>query len=295
MHGNGQCEPAGLSQIGEDKQLVEEILSGSEGAWHQFVLKYSGLINGILQRHLFAEDPDDIRSLYVDVLHMLYHSALANYKGKAQLSTWLIVLVRGKAYDFIRHRRGRYREPKSLGNLSALDREVLRLYYVERMSLEVVVYLLKASGHAAGAVAVVASIQRIENTVDRRFLTRLDNGHVARQHGVRSISMLKYLIHHRQEYNQRVREGTVEAVLLEQASREEARRVRELLLRLPADERQAIDLRYLHDLPAQDIADRMGLAGPRKAYTLVNRAMRRLRSWISDDKRGRVTPGRWRS
>jgi len=283
MSGDESQEHPKSSRIEADQRLVNAVSDGSLEAWHEFVLRFSGLIHTILRKHLFAEDDDDIRSTYVDVLEALYNGALANYGGKAPLSTWLMVFTRGRALDFVRHQRGRYREPKSLGRLSEFDKEVLRLYYVERKSLEVAIHVLKWAGHDAGADDVVASIQHIEASVDRRFLTRLDNAHVARQSGARSITMLKYLIRHRQEYDERVRETAVDAALAESEARREAERVRELLSRLPADERRALNLRYAEGMPAKRIASEMGLDGPRKAYTLVNRAIRRLQSWIVKD------------
>ena len=106
-------------------ELVQRILTGSTEAWHEFLDRYSGLIYSIVRRQLAAEDEDDVRSVYVDVLKQLYDRDLARYSERSDLPTWLMVLAKRRSFDHLRARYGRIRKPAGFAKLTDLDREVL--------------------------------------------------------------------------------------------------------------------------------------------------------------------------
>ena len=272
------------SNYDDDRELVKAVLSGSVEAWHSFIDRYSGLIFGVLRRLLFAEDEDEIRTVYVDILQDLYDRNLEKYEGRASLSTWLIVLARARASDFLRKRYGRYRPPKGLQKLSDVDQQVLRLYYVERMSLEIVVHTLKWNGHAVCAEDIVTSIERIESVVDQKYLKRLDNEHHARAANLDSVGMLKYLIHLNFEYEKRANQNSPDAVLMEEEAGEIAERVRALVAGLATEERKIVDLRFKRGLSARRVSEMLGLSGQRYVYTVVDRVVRGLRVLLNGQK-----------
>jgi RNA polymerase sigma factor (sigma-70 family) len=264
-----------------DLMHVRAISDGSLTEWHQFINRYSGLIHGILRRYLVVEDEDEIRSVYVDILKSLYEGGLKAYRGEARLSTWLSVYTRSRALDFFRQRHGRYRTPRGYDDLTGFDREVLRLYFIEKLPLEVTVHMLRCKGRTAEAEDIIESIQRIDNHLDPRYLRRLDYEHHAKKYGVDSVKMLKYLIQQRIDYEERGGGGRPDARLIEEDVKETAERVRLLLSRLTLDERKIIYFRFNRGWSAKEIAERTELGGQRRIYTLIDRVIRKLRKNFS--------------
>jgi len=267
---------------GDSIELVQRILSGSTEAWHEFLDRYSGLIYGIVRRQLAAEDEDDVRSVYVDVLKQLYDRDLARYRDGSDLPTWLMVLAKRRAFDHLRARYGRIRKPAGFANLTDLEREVLRIYYVENASLEIVVHTLAWAGYSATADEVVTAIQQIEDTLDRRFLKRLQEEHRARKTGMGPASLLRYVIHQRIEFERQSRGVSPDAALMEKEASDAAKSIRTLISKLPGREREIIELRFGRGWTAKQISDALGLKGQRKAYSVIDRVIRKLKTLMED-------------
>src|SRR5262245_43853102 len=134
-------------QIVDDLQLVARLATRDATAWGDFIDRYSTLLYGVTRRKLFAEDEDEVRSVYVDILHSLYHGKISEYAGRSPLSAWLVVLARGAAVDFLRRRDGRDQLPASHEQLSDLEKRVFRLRFVDGLSLDVVAHILRDQGH----------------------------------------------------------------------------------------------------------------------------------------------------
>lgn len=266
--------------IKSDLKLVRAISAGSLGEWHEFIGRYSGLIFGIIRRHLVVEDEDEMRSVYVDILKSLYDGDIRMYRGEARLSTWLSVYTRSRVLDFFRRRHGRYRTPKGYGELAEFDREVLRLYYAERLPLEAAVHILRCKGFSVNAEKIIESVRRIENVMDRRYLKRLDYEHQAKTWGVDSVRMLKYLIQLKLDYEERNGGDRPDSRLIEKEVHEIAGRTRLLVSRLPLEERKMLFFRFDRGLSAKEIAERMDLGSQRRVYTLINRLIRKLREGV---------------
>lgn len=266
--------------IESDQKLVHAILDGSLTAWHEFIDRYSGLIFGIIRRRLVMEDEDEIRSIYVDILKSLYDGRLKMYRGEARLSTWLTVYTRSRVFDFFRQRYGRRSTPKGHDNLNEFDREVLRLYYIDKLPLEVIIHMLRCKDFHVTAETIIESIQRIESLLDRRYLNRLDQEHHATARGVDSVRMLKYLIQVKLDQEERSGRDRPDFHLVEKEVNELADRVRELISRLPPDERRVLFFRFDRGWSAKKIAERLDLGGQRRVYRLINRVIRKLRKNI---------------
>ena len=266
----------------DDLNLVSSIFCGSITAWRRFVTDYSGLIYIVIRRHLPAEDNDCIRTLSVNILKQLYQSDLQKYHGRSTLSTWLFVYVARKALDYWRAQHGRYRQPKGFEELSNLDREVLRLYYIEKMPLDIVVHTLNWNGKKITAYDIVEAIERIESTLDPRFLKRLDEEYQVRKNNVASRRLLQYMIHARLEYERHIDDNEPDRDLLEQEARQTSEKIQALLSELPELDRKIIDLKFSKRLPANQISDKLALGGQRKVYTIIDRVLRKLRTSLSD-------------
>ena len=268
--------------IDADVRLVKRIRAGSIKAWHEFLEQYSGLVYGVIKRHLFTDDEDTRRTMYVDVLDGLYNGGIAKYEGRAPLSTWIIVFTRARTFDAIRREKGRFRLPKAYDALSNLDREVLRLFYVERASLEFVIHVLRWKGFEATADDVIGSIEHIESTVDRRYLDRLDREHQARLNGLGSAKALQQLVRVRHEYEEQVQGHNADRATMEREADDTAANVRDMVEKLPAEDREVLHMRFGLGWTANRISDEMKLGSQRRAYALIERALNRLRKHLQD-------------
>ena len=257
--------------------LVTAVSDGCIEAWQTFLLKYSGLIFSVVRRHLPAEKEDDVRTVSVEIMKKLYEGDLAKYKGNTQLSTWLFVYVKRRALDYWRAKHGRYREPVGLCRLMDIDRKVLKLFYIDKMSLEIVIQSLNWNGQNITANDVIESILRIENTLDRRYLRRLDNEHHARLSKVASVSLMKYMCYLRIELESQAGGKMPDDSLIERETSELADRVRALVANLSDMEKRIIELRFSQRKTAGEISDILKLDGPRKVYTIISRIIHKLR------------------
>jgi RNA polymerase sigma factor (sigma-70 family) len=269
---------------GNDLKLARAILEGSLTAWHEFIERYSGLIFGVIRRRLVAEDEDDIRSVYVDVLKSLYDGKLGLYRGEARLSTWLTVFTRSRAHDYYRQRYGRSSARSAHDKLTELDREILRLFYVDALPLEVVVRILRDKGHPVNAESIIESIRRADDCLDPRSLRRIGDEHHANAGSVDSARMLAYLSHLKMDIEEKNGRSAPDSRLMEREARETAERVRELVSRLPPEERRILYFRFDRGLSAKEISEKLGLGGQRRVYTLIGRVLRTLRKHIADDE-----------
>ncbi len=268
------------SGLAEDRRLVENIKRGSEASWREFLDRYTGLIYGVLRRHLISEDEDEIRNVYVDILKSLHDGELFKYQNRSRLATWLTVLSRAKAFDYRRKLRGRNRLPGGVEQLTRFDRQVLQLYFVERLGLEIVAHTLHWKGYRVGTRDIVSAIERIEERLDNRFLKRLDDEAVARVSGGASVKVLRYLAHlSAQQQRDMVRDAPDQAILEEEA-RNDADQVRELIAGLRPEERKVVKLRFEKKLSARAIAEKLGIENPRRVYTILDRILAKFRATL---------------
>lgn len=263
-----------------DLRLARAVADGSIEAWHAFIERYSGLIFGVIRRRLVMEEEDEIRTVYVDVLKALYDGALTRYRGEARLSTWLTVFTGGRALDAFRHRHGRSSAPGKLAEMSPFDREVFRLFYIDRLPLDVIAQVLRAKRFSVTAEGIVESVRRLDESIDRRVIERLGYERHARRRGVDSGRMLEYLIGLEHDLAGRSEHDRPDAYLAAQESRAVAERVRKHLSRLPPDERQIVHYRFERGWTAARIAETLGLDGRRRVYTLIDRIVRKLRGYL---------------
>jgi RNA polymerase sigma factor (sigma-70 family) len=267
----------------DDLALIETIQSGSVPHWQRFVERFSGLIYSVVRRQLFAEDEDDVRTVFADVLYDLYNGKLAEYKGRAELATWLIVVSRGKALDFLRSRDGRRALPAAYPDLTPLQQQVFRLYHAEGHPMEVVIESLERAGHTATVEDVAEAVLEIEGQVDRHYLRRLESNSRARSQGVISGRILDFLAEMRFR-SEDGDDGRPDRALARKEREERIRRVQELISRLSTEEQEVLRLRYEQDWTAGRIARELELGSQRRVYTILDRAARKLRNLFDDNE-----------
>ena len=183
----------------------------------------------------------------------------------------------------VRRERGRFRNPKAYESLTDLEKEVLRLFYVERMTLEFVIHTLHWKGFNATADEVIAAIEQIESTLDRRYLDRLDREHQARLNGLGSAKALAQLVRVREEYESRAGASDIDRRALEREVRDTAEQVRDMVEQLPEEDQAVLHLRFGLGWTANRINDEMKLGGQRRAYAVIDRALNRLRGLLRRD------------
>ncbi|MDH3198124.1 MAG: sigma-70 family RNA polymerase sigma factor [Candidatus Krumholzibacteria bacterium] len=269
------------SRIQEDLVLIEHVLAGSTAHWHTFVDRYSGLIYSVARRQLFAEDEDDVRTVFVDVLEALYRGKLGEFRGRSKLSTWLIVVARGFALDFLRRRDGRRKLPKDHDQLTPFEQEIFRLHYGEGLGFEAVIHTLASMGQKATADQIARAVLRIESLFDARYLRRLEYDARAPSLGIASGRLLDFLMR-TDMARESALEETPEHAMDRARIEEEAARARALLETLGGEEREVVRLRYEEGWTAKRISDELGLGGQRRVYTILDRVLRRLRKLMRD-------------
>lgn len=269
------------TRVQEDLALIEMVLGGSTAHWHAFVDRYAGLIYSVIRRQLFAEDEDDVRTVFADVLESLYRGKLAEFRGSSELSTWLIVVSRGKALDHLRHIQGRRKHPQGWDDLNTLERYVFRFHFVEGLGFDAVIHSLHSARVPATAELVAHAVLKIEGTIDKHYLRRLESDAKAPALGVVSGRLLDYMKH--MEFERDRGEGDPDDAMARDGTERMAARVRELLADLSDEEREVVRLRYEEGWTAQRIAEERGLSGQRKVYTILDGALRKLRRLLDRD------------
>ncbi len=259
------------------------ILGGSTAHWHAFVDRYAGLIYSVIRRQLFAEEEDDVRTVFADVLAALYQGKLAEFRGSSELSTWLIVVSRGKALDHLRHLQGRRKTPQGFDTLSLFEQQVFRLHHAEGLGFEAVIHSLHSAGMPANAEMVAHAVLKIEGTLDKHYLRRLEADAKAPALGVVSGRLLDYMSHV-DIVRERASDDAADHRLEREETERMAARVRELLAELSDEEQEVIRLRFDEGHTAQEIADERGLSGQRRVYTILDGAMRKLRRLLERDE-----------
>ncbi len=262
----------------DDLALVRQIVAGSDEAWQRFILRYSGLIYSVARRYLF--DDEEVQNVYVEVLERLYHGKLESFEGRSALSTWLVLVSRNVTLDFLRKRFGRRNLPGSVQRLSRRDQQIFRLYYVEGMSFDAVRHWVGGRKEPLSASDLAAALRRIHEKVDSRVLQRIAFDLHAPSVGAASGRMMEFLEWHRATQEARRQRRTPEHDLLQKEAARLAERVQEVRQRLPDEERRVLDLRFDRGWTAAHIAEEMGLESSRRAYTLIDRAIRNIRSLL---------------
>ena len=261
----------------EDVALARRVVAGDEAAWESFIARYSGLIHAIARRYLRSRDPDEVQTLFVDVLAAVRRGKLRTYEGRASLSTWLTLVTRSAVMDHLRHRFGRAHGARVLARLSPLEQRLFRLYYVEGRSAGEVVDELDRPGDPWTIERFMAGLRQIERQLGDRWLRRLAYDLYAQSVGASSGRLLEYLDHVRDEYEQRSGAFSPDYHLMEREAKRTTGRLQEALAELPPKDRAVLEMRFERGWSAPQIAEELGLDQARGVYTTIDRIVRRLR------------------
>jgi RNA polymerase sigma factor (sigma-70 family) len=169
--------------------------------------------------------------------------------------------------------------PQGHETLSEFEQQVFRYHFVEGLGFDAVIHSLHSAGLPATAEKVAHAVLKIEGTMDKHYLRRLESEAKAPALGVVSGRLLDYMTHATIE-----RDRTGDERPGDSLEREEienlAARVRELLAELSEEEQDVVRLRFEEGMTAQQIAEERGLAGQRRVYTILDGALRKLRKLL---------------
>ena len=260
-----------------DLQLARAILSGEIEAWHEFVLRYSGLILSLVRRYLAEFDDETQRTGYVDVLRYMYRTGLRKYDGRAALSTWVMAITRSRALDARRALVGRHRRPAWVAGLKAREREIFQLYFERGEAIEAILERFAARGEPLTRTKIARTLVGLEARMDPRLRSRLAYDlHVLTTGGL-SGSLAGLVDHLRRQKALAEEALRPDLLLLERQTRVQLHRIRQLVEQLDPLERKIVELHYYQGLAAPQIAQQLHLTGPRRVYTLIDRTLAHLR------------------
>jgi RNA polymerase sigma factor (sigma-70 family) len=230
-------------------------------AWDLFLEQFHRLIFATIHHHVSSDE--DARDVYSHVCQALSADGLARLnrfqereQAGARFSTWLVTVVHNLVIDWLRQRKGRRRHsiPQAL---SPLQQEIFNLVFLDLQTHAEAYELLRARGHA------IVSFAEFLREVALTYRT-------LEQRGPRGV--MRYFA------------ATLPVEGLETgpcdgepAHAELARRMSESLQSLAADERLAVQLFVVDELPAGEVARIVGWPNSKAVYNRVYRALARLR------------------
>jgi len=255
---------------------VAELRRGrSEAAWDLFLDQYRRVIFSAI-RH-YAQDYDDVMDVFAQVCESLREADLKRLRTyferqshSALFSTWLVTVVRNLTVDWFRHRDGRRRLSTVAAELPPLRRRIFEFLFINKRSHVESYELLKSSD----GLDVTFGQFLAEVRATYRAVTRGRRGRILRELGGPAPPM-----------------NDAED---EQASVSEWRAELEAALScLSPEERVAVELFVVEEMPANAVAKVVGWPNAKAVYNHVSRALARMRTRLSTlDGAGRPTSGR---
>ena len=229
--------------------LVELEAGRHEAAWDQFLDRYRALVFAAIRHYVC--DHDDVMDAFAwvcdglrrdDFRRLRTYSASSSHR--ARFTTWLVTVVRNLTVDWLRHRDGR---PRPIGvdpSLSPLQRRILEEVFAKRSSY-VEAYEQIRSRDVPGLTFGV-------------FLKEL--AAAQRVASPRELSPLPW--------------SEPPSSGVDPAARRETKGILDGALgSLPTEDRVAVEMYVVDELPAADVARVLGLPNAKAVYNRVYRAL----------------------
>ena len=241
-----------------------------ERAWSLFVDRHRQLLFAVTRR--YATDHDDVMDLFEHVCEQLRANDMARVRryeerqdGRASFTTWLVVVVRHLAIDWIRARDGRPR-PQIPGELNAIGRRIYQRLFIEGMSHRETMEreLAESNGrlHIGAYLQELRVVHRVAFASGSKQLQRL-----RASSPVGSIAS----------------EQLASDVFADDVFASEAHRILgEALQSLDADVRLAVQLFVIDGVGAAEIAATVGWPSAKTVYNRVYRALTVIRQSLAD-------------
>jgi RNA polymerase sigma factor (sigma-70 family) len=264
----------------DDRTLLDALAAGGPAAWQAFLDTCSETLFRVVS--LFARTYDDRMDLFLFVCTKLHDDdmrRLRSFRFRAEspcrFSTWLAVVVKNLAVDYLRARDGRFRAFRTVDAMDETDRLVFEYYLRDGRTLEEVRHLLESrhglgvgdlelSERAARVEAALSANQRwrlIARLTERRDHLPLDP--ISGSAGPRPAEAIP-LVDTREDPERALR------------SREAGRALRSAMESIPPRERLALTLRYRDGMSARQTATVLDVT-PSEADKLARDGVRKVR------------------
>jgi len=235
---------------------------GSEVAWDLFLDRYRRLIFAAI-RH-YAQDYDDVMDVFARVCQALHEDDMRRIRSyldqpehRARFSTWLVAVVRNLTVDWFRTRDGRRRLPAAAQGLSPLQRRIFEHVFVDHLS-HIEAYERIRAGDAPALTF-------------RQYLAELRATYAAATHGRRGQVL-------RELGGVPLPETDPDVPPDDAAERREP--LERALDALSEEDRVAVQLYVIEELPAREVARVLGLPTAKAAYNRVYRALAVVREQL---------------
>jgi RNA polymerase sigma factor (sigma-70 family) len=245
---------------------VAELLGDRpEAAWDRFLTRYRRLIFSTI-RH-YAQDYDDVMDVFARVCEALRANDLRRLRQyveqpvhRAKFSTWLVTVVRHLIIDWFRQQEGRRRVSAVAETLPPLQRDIFDQVFVKRHSHVEAYELL----HAGAAPDLSFRQFLVELRAMYQAVTAGRRGQVLRELGVAPPL-----------------EPDPADPIVDDPS-ESRQSLERALGSLGPEDRAAVELYVVDDLPADAIARVLGLPNAKAVYNRVYRALATLRTRLEE-------------
>lgn len=229
-------------------------------AWDGFLERYRALVFATIRR--IVEDHDEVMDAFTHVCERIREDGFRRLKAysatedtRARFGTWLVVVVRNLTIDWIRARRGRRRAPEAVDALPALQRSIFEEVFI------------RGRGHVE--VYEVLRSRIGPDLTFGKYLKELASTHRA---------LLGTPTH---ASDQVAPDDDVIYAAVDEAHRATVRRhLDRALSDLTPEDRAALLVYVIDDLPAAEAARLLGLPGPKAVYNRVYRALKAVRATL---------------
>jgi RNA polymerase sigma factor (sigma-70 family) len=271
----GYIRPDVLQGPAVDAWVVELRRGKSDAAWDLFLDRYRRLIFAAI-RH-YAQDYDEVMDVFAQVCESLRDADLKRLRSyfdrpshTARFSTWLVTVVRHLTVDWFRHRDGRRRLSTVAAELPPLRRRIFEFLFISKRSHVESYELLKSSD----GLDLTFGQFLAEVSATYRAVAGGRRGRILRALGGPAPPA-----------------GDVED---EQSSvRERREELEDALSCLSPEERVAVELFVVEEMPAEAVAKVVGWPNAKAVYNHVYRALAAMRTRLSTlDGVGRPTSGK---
>ncbi|MBW8838594.1 MAG: sigma-70 family RNA polymerase sigma factor [Gemmatimonadetes bacterium] len=245
-----------------DDWIAELRRGQQEPAWDLFLDGYRGLLFAAI-RH-YVHEYDDVMDVFTYVCDELRTDDLRRLRvyvdeveHRARFSTWLVTVVQHLTIDWLRRRDGRSRPSALARRLPPLRRQIFEGVFVENRTHIETYELIRARD--APALTYREFLSELRET----YRDALADGHVRLP----------------TDHNGGFTELEIAAPVTDTS--EATERLNEALMSLTSEDRLAVQLYAIEDLPAADVARVIGLPGAKAVYKRVYRALHTLREYLA--------------
>ena len=230
-----------------------------EAAWDLFIDRYRRLIFGAI--HRYTGEPDDVMDVFARVCEVLRENDFARLRRCAArvdpsrpFSTWLVAVVHNLTIDWFRHRDGRPRLSTIAAALPPLQQRIFVYVFVDERSHVEAYELLRSCDGASLSF--------------REFLKELSATYAAATAGRHGRLAAELAIPPPSSADP----PTDPAVAAEQQAL-----LARALKALPPDDRLAVQLYVVDEMPAEQVARALGYPSAKTVYNHVYRALAAIR------------------